>query len=65
MDQLVASVTVALVLLALVLRDVLVDHGNVVRVTSAQEGARRDDVLDAEEIGGSGGLTQAEGEAAA
>jgi hypothetical protein len=36
-DQLVASVTVALVLLALVLRDVLVDHGRVVQATSLVE----------------------------
>ena len=33
MEQLAASVTLALVLLALVVRDVLIDHGVVVRAT--------------------------------
>jgi hypothetical protein len=65
MDQLVASITVALGLLVLVLRDVLIDHGNVVRETSAPDGARRDEVVDAEEVGGSGDPTRPEEEAAA
>lgn len=65
MDQLVASITVALVLLVLVLRDVLIDHGNVVRETSAQGGARLDEALDAEEVGSTGGPTRPEEEAAA
>jgi hypothetical protein len=37
MDQLIASVTLALVLLVLVLRDVLVDHARVVQATSSEE----------------------------
>lgn len=47
MEQLVASVAIALVLLVLVLRDVLVDHGRVVQATSsALDDARRDDLPD-------------------
>ena len=65
MEQLVASITVALALLVLVLRDVLIDHGSVVRVTAAQDGARGDEVLDADEVDSTGATTTAEEEAAA
>ena len=64
MEQLVASITVAVALLVLVLRDVLIDHGDVVRATSAQDRARRDGVLDADEVAGADAVTRA-GEAAA
>jgi hypothetical protein len=64
MEQLVASITVALALLVLVLRDVLIDHGSVVRTTFSLDGARADDVLDDDGVG-STGTPRAEEEAAA
>lgn len=37
MEQLVASSTIALLFLTLVLRDVLIDHGRIVRATSSDD----------------------------
>jgi hypothetical protein len=46
-DQLVASVAIALVLLALVVRDVLIDHGRFLRATSSE---RNDAMRDTAEV---------------
>lgn len=49
MEQLTASIAVAVVLMVLVLRDVLIDHGRVVRAASTpRAGARRDEARDDE-----------------